>query len=538
VEHLGLASSPAFDEEGTGVGGVWRGDATVRIADAATGNVIRTASIPAGVAALSPDLGRVVVAGDAFAVVDLASGRAMFSRSADSDVDSIDRLVWSPDGRSIAISETGFAIVFDARTGRVRFELPHGEWVHSLAWSRDSSRLASGGSTTAKVWTISHGEPEEVVALSPRLEGGEVASVAFSPDGSRLITTETGTAKVWDVGISGDAEVAHLGTHANWSDVAFLPGGDQLMTVMWERRHPDYMAIWDLGTGRVVRRLGPEGWRYGFVQGQFDLSPDGGAVAAISGGGEAGVWDVASGELLLAFSEEELVSGVDWNPDGTQLLVSSLDGTVRIVDRTGRELRLFGEDDGYRISDARFSPDGRWVAIGAYPDGEVPGLEPHVRIWDLQRNEVTAEIPRVGEGALAFSPQSDRLVTTRADGPAEIWDVDTGTRLTILAGTALIVAEFSPDGASVAAGSLDGTVRLFDAATGGELLVLRSDYEVGYLAFSPDGSMLASADTFDGVRVWALDIDDLLEIARAEVTRPLTDEECRQYLHVEVCPVP
>ena len=42
----------------------------------------------------------------------------------------------------------------------------------------------------------------------------------------------------------------------------------------------------------------------------------------------------------------------------------------------------------------------------------------------------------------------------------------------------------------------------------------------------------------DGVRIWALDIDDLLEIARqqVQVTRSLTDEECRQYLHVDRCP--
>lgn len=46
--------------------------------------------------------------------------------------------------------------------------------------------------------------------------------------------------------------------------------------------------------------------------------------------------------------------------------------------------------------------------------------------------------------------------------------------------------------------------------------------------------MLASwAD--DGTRVWALDIDDLLEIARRNVTRSLSDEECRRYLHVAAC---
>jgi hypothetical protein len=40
----------------------------------------------------------------------------------------------------------------------------------------------------------------------------------------------------------------------------------------------------------------------------------------------------------------------------------------------------------------------------------------------------------------------------------------------------------------------------------------------------------------DGVRVWALDIDELLEIARENVTRPFTDEECLQYLHEDPCP--
>jgi hypothetical protein len=37
--------------------------------------------------------------------------------------------------------------------------------------------------------------------------------------------------------------------------------------------------------------------------------------------------------------------------------------------------------------------------------------------------------------------------------------------------------------------------------------------------------------------VWALDLDDLIAIAAAELTRGLTDDECRQYLHQpEGCP--
>ena len=52
---------------------------------------------------------------------------------------------------------------------------------------------------------------------------------------------------------------------------------------------------------------------------------------------------------------------------------------------------------------------------------------------------------------------------------------------------------------------------------------------------SPDGATLASVSECDGVRVWALDIDDLLDIARREVLPALTDEACRDLFDVYVC---
>jgi WD40 repeat protein len=89
----------------------------------------------------------------------------------------------------------------------------------------------------------------------------------------------------------------------------------------------------------------------------------------------------------------------------------------------------------------------------------------------------------------------------------------------------------------VATASGDGTVRVWDPRSGEQLLLLRGHMGVvNSVEFSPDGSRLASAGADGTVRIWALDLDDLVEIAENGLTRTLTDEECRQYLHTASCP--
>ncbi len=353
--------------------------------------------------------------------------------------------------------------------------------------------------------------------------------------------------QVWDLGPTGDAEWANLPA-PGYPAAEFMPDGRRVVTTSWEggvepggEDPPIAVTIWDPQTGRDQRTIGPPTDYFRFQS--FDVSPDGSAMALGGGsdlegygGASAGrAWDTSTGEELWRIGHDLAVNEVTFSPDGEYLATAAWEGTTKIVDRSGRVIRVLRGPGDYFFSDVAFSSDGRLVATA-----EGRGSVDRVRVWEWARGEVVLTIDAEGPYAqVDFDPNGPRVVLSGSDGLAEIWDVESGERVAVLAGPPGGVKDvaFSPDGSRIAVASVDGLVRLFDADTGAPRLSLRGPgCAVEGVAFSPDGMKLASTSWCDGVRIWALDIDDLLEIARREAGRSLTVEECRQYLHVDRCP--
>jgi WD40 repeat protein len=78
---------------------------------------------------------------------------------------------------------------------------------------------------------------------------------------------------------------------------------------------------------------------------------------------------------------------------------------------------------------------------------------------------------------------------------------------------------------------------VWEAGTGRELLTLRGHQNyVLSIAWSPDGSKLATASADSTAQVYAIAPVQLLRLVRSRITRALTADECRRYLNTERCP--
>jgi WD40 repeat protein len=140
-----------------------------------------------------------------------------------------------------------------------------------------------------------------------------------------------------------------------------------------------------------------------------------------------------------------------------------------------------------------FSNSGRIIgSLGPFPSAT---------FYDLHSGRELISLNDVVD-SIRFSPDDRRVVTTRQDGTAVIWDAQVGKELASLKGhTALVhTAEFSPDGKRIVTSSADRSVRLWDAQDGRQLA--RLPCLASSASFSSNGDYLVTQG--DLVRIWPL----------------------------------
>jgi WD40 repeat protein/DNA-binding SARP family transcriptional activator len=493
---------------------IWPGAADV-VAFSADGRLLAAANLGGGKVAAQ--------------VWDVDSGARLLALPANgnaaNDVDL------SADGSRLAVARADGAVeVRNARTGRLQATVrAHQGNVWDVELSSYGRRLATAGNDGyAKVWALGSANIRELFSLPGH--NATVEQVSFSRDGTRLVSgSDDGTAKIWDVSLEGPRAVLLLPGTARVSSggVAYSADGRRLAAPSGGA-----VRIWDAATGRSLRALP------GAARG-VSFSPDGRLIATTKGSAVQ-VWNASNGRRVYGATINNSCRTVElrcpvtqavFSPDGSQLAVGSADGTARILDvRTGLERLRLATYQGPLLNVA-FSSDGRRLVTAA--------LDGTAKVWDTQNG---AQLLRLGPVAqpiadVAISPDGDRVVTAGWDGLVRVWNAENGDQARSWNANQgdLFDIAFATDGRLATTGE-DGGIKLWNPARGDELLSLPAAGRSA-VAFSPDGKRLAaSVASGRTVTVWPLGISDLVELARGRVTRSLTEEECRRYLHVGRCP--
>ena len=465
----------------------------------------------------------------------------------------------SPDGRLIAGATWNEVFIWNSETGERTQNFMITPGLNGMGWLPDGETLVTvsgflGGcgegcsesqqEGSLAIWNVSTAEQTlQVKAVDFLGQEGWFWGATLNADGTRLaIGTGLMGADFLTSGAILVVDVKTLEILATLSEIN--PFSTDSFTMGWT---PDNRLLIreldEVGLGGDVLAWtsetgGLELFLTGFTRSAYGLalSPDGRLLAAIEGYNHARVWDAYTGELLRTFQDapiyiEQLAWAVDrnlltysghsffgswdfttgqgsllnlensgypnqlvWSPTGDRLTLVYSD-TVTLLDPTHGEL-LDTFQFGSYISDFAWAPDGEHIALSSNERG--------LEIWNVETQQVEKNILVSFAYDLTWTSDSSKLAAT-TDNWIVIWDVQTGTPLLIIPSprpqNGINTLAFSPDGSLLA--SAGHEIILWDATTGEMHATLAGHADlITALAFSPDGKLLYSASYDGSIIVW------------------------------------
>jgi WD40 repeat protein len=189
-----------------------------------------------------------------------------------------------------------------------------------------------------------------------------------------------------------------------------------------------------------------------------------------------------------------MIDSLAFTPNGKTLVVCARGDGLRFWDTaTGKESRRFPAR--IQAQSLALSPDGKFLAM--FDRTTNPGDAP-IALREFATGRLIRRFGQKGHyySSLLFSPDGKALAAFRWAKSIDLWDPESGRLLHSLEGHKELVwaVAFSSDGKTLVSGSIDKTIRFWDVRTGAEVRQIKHSEQIGKLALSPDGKLLASVD--------------------------------------------
>jgi WD40 repeat protein len=433
-------------------------------------------------------------------------------------------VAFSPGGQSLAAADMySTVVVWDTVTGAIRYRMV--DAGRRARFNHDGSQLATADdrTKTIQIWDMSDGRQRL------RIRGG-FNCLDCSPDGRRIASASfDGSVKIWDVAQASDAR--QLGVEMAFGPhvIAFDSDGGIMVPddseTLTENRvtaeggqsmhtfNRKVLSFWDPETGERAKCVPTEAIN-SWVR---DLATGGQGTwfaTVESSNGNRGdpsckviVRDSKTGDTKLTIERppEDRLYAVAASPDGTRLAFGGHKQLVEIVSAMDGQTALRIPVRGLRLA---YSPRGDLLAATSWLDD----LDGRVTLCDAAtgapvRTLLVKDYRRAtAMGDVAFSPDGRHVAAAGRNGKANfiaVWDVASGEQKFTLLGHAedIQALAYSPDGTRLASASKDESLILWDQL-GRRVLTLPSAIgEIYEFAFSPDGRRIAAIG-YRGVQVW------------------------------------
>jgi len=235
----------------------------------------------------------------------------------------------------------------------------HRQNITALAFSPDGQALVSGSrDQTVQIWNPLTGE-----RLTGARTSGQVMQVSFAPDGDRFAAAGlySSTGEVWQTD-TGAALFTLEGHHTRLRSVAYSQYGEWLAT----GDRDGEIVLHDPVDGKPSFSLQS-------VNGEIyviTFSPDGLLMAVGTSKGYIELWNLEERSFEGSWSIGSPVTGLAYSVDGSMIISSANDGTVRFWDAMTNKRLITLQGHSGSINSISLSRDGTTLA-SASNDGLV-----------------------------------------------------------------------------------------------------------------------------------------------------------------------
>jgi WD40 repeat protein/serine/threonine protein kinase len=464
-----------------------------------------------------------------------------FGRTSDATGLAPNSICFSPDGKLLAAADKDSIVVWETVEWREQARIPRESPSDMnmvglpVVFSPDGNTLAGAAAHAVQFWDRHTWRPLPSVACEAAVRS---LSISYSDDGRFLALgfpnggRPSPRTEVWDSAAhikQGEFAQRRIGL-LRFSPVnGLLTAGDYEGTVV----------MWDPVKSQVVTRWNAH---VSAVRG-LTFSRDGKVLVTCGDDQVICFWEAAGRPpklLTRLLGHLNRIWAIDLSPDGRTLISASADGTVKFWSASYQGQ---GDELKQAVTPLWFSADGRilgtidtnavirsWdvaarrqidsVTLASNndvisADGQacvLRGTHGAIELWNLEKRERITTLPedeQTDVHALLLSPNHRRFASAHMardsghSSEARVWNWPTGQIEARFPISDMRLA-FSWDGTILATLGTNSTIRIWDLTSRGELKSLAYPYYIYCLSFSPDGKFLAAGAGDMVARIWEI----------------------------------